>query len=98
MKKIKSSYNIFWNARCVNWSKEEFEQQMKVSRKNIDFIIIKINAQTEKIVTSLKPEHIPLNVQLVIALYQLCHGCTYSVVSDIFGVSIPFSRQTLHKK
>ena len=98
MKKIKSIYNIFWNARCVNCSKEEFEQQMKVSRKNIDFIIIKINAQTEKIVTSLKPEHIPLNVQLVIALYQLCHGCTYSVVSDIFGVFIPFSRQTLNKK
>lgn len=67
-------------------------------RTTNECIIIKINAQTEKTVTSLKPKHIPLNVQLVITLYQLGHGCTYSVLSDIFGVSIPCCRQTLHKK
>ena len=48
---IKSSYNSFWNERCVNWSKEEFKQRIRMSRKKFDFLLTKINAQIEKIPT-----------------------------------------------
>ena len=70
--------NIFWNDECVNWSKEEFKQRMRVFRRRFNSTLTKIKNHLEKIPTNLKFEPILPNIMLTITLYRL--GLSYTVI------------------
>ena len=44
----------------------------------------------------MKPNTIPLETQLALALYRLAHGCSLSTLEDVFGCYISTNDQTFN--
>ena len=56
-----------------------------------------IREDIKKQPTNLKPFPTTLEQQLGLTLYRLAHGCSFSTVADLFGVSISLAGQTFNK-
>ena len=81
----------------INWEEYEFKQRLRVTRETFNIILDHIREDIKKQPTNLKPFLTTPKQQLGLTLYRLAHGCSFSTVAGLFGVSISLARQTFNK-
>ena len=62
-----------------------------------NFILDGIYEDTILNPTNLKPNPISPDQQLALTIYEVATGCTYSSLSDLFGVSVSAASNFLNK-
>ena len=76
-----------------NWDDSQFKHRLRVSRETFELMLQKIEIDFVKEPTNMVPLLIEPYRQLCITLYQCAHGCTFSRVADLFGVSMSLAEQ-----
>ena len=71
----------------INWEEYEFKQRLRVTRETFNIILDHIREDIKKQPTNLEPFLTTPKQQLGLTLYRLAHGCSFSTVADLFGVS-----------
>ena len=61
---------------------------MRINRTTFNFIIDGIYEDIVLTPTNLEPNPTSPDRQLALTIYGLATGCTYSTLSDLFGVSV----------
>ena len=69
-----------------NWDNEQFKSKFRLIKDNFNIILNRIEASIVKTPTNLAPEPIEPNRQLGLTIYKLAHGCTFTVIDDVFGI------------
>ena len=87
----------WWENGLLNWDECEFKQRLRVTRETFNIILDHIREDIKKQPTNLKPFPTTPEQQLGLTLYRLAHGCSFSTVADLFGVSISLAGQTFNK-
>ena len=80
-----------------NWGKCEFKQRLQVICKTFDIILDHIREDIKKQPTNLKPFPTTTEQQLSLTLYRLAHGCSFSTVAGLLGVSVSLAGETFIK-
>ena len=70
------------------WNDELFKKHFRLKRETFEFILTEIHDEIFKEPTRFKPEPTSPDCQLAITLYRLAHGCTFTVLEDLFGESL----------
>ena len=73
---------------CRNWSEEDFKAKMRINRGTFSFVLDGIYEEIISTATNLKPNLTFTDWQLALTIYRLATGCTYSTLSDLFGVYV----------
>ena len=68
------------------WTEEQFTKRIRVTRETFEFILETVTDDIAKETTKFKGPTSP-QCQLVLTLYRLAHGCSYTTVGDLFGVA-----------
>ena len=74
--------SVWWENGLLNWGKCEFKQRLRVTRETFNIILDHIREDIKKQPTNLEPFLTTPKQQL-----GLTHGCSFSTVADLFGVS-----------
>ena len=90
-------HSEWWGNGLLNWDECEFKQRLRVTRETFNIILDHIREDIKKQPTNLKPFPTTPEQQLGLTLYRLAHGCSFSTVTDLFGVSISLAGQTFYK-
>ena len=80
-----------------NWSEEDFKAKMRVNRTTFNFVRDGICEDIILTPTNLKPNPTSPDRQLALTIYRLATGCTYSTLSDLFGVSVSAASKSFNK-
>ena len=67
---------------------ELFKKHLRLKRETFEFILTEIHDEIFKEPTRFKTEPTSPNCQLAITFYRLAHGCTFTVLEDLFGESL----------
>ena len=78
----------WWTDGIRNWSDPEFKKRVRINRETFDYLLDRISPQLCKTPTNLNQDPIEPHRQLGLTLYRLGHGCSYTVIEDLFGISI----------
>ena len=79
----------FWCADVYhNWSEEDFKAKMWINCTTFNFMLDGIYEDLILTPTNLKPNPTFTDWQLALTIYRVATGCTYSTLSDLFGVSV----------
>lgn len=70
------------------WDDQRFKRNFRVKRETFELILNEIRVEIFKEPTRFKPEPTSPDCQLAITLYRLAHGCTFTVLEDLFGESL----------
>ena len=84
--KLRDTGKLWWV--YPNWSKEDFKVRMQTNRTNFNFILDRIYEDIILTPTNLKSNPASLDRQFALIIYRLVTGCTFSTLSDLFGVSV----------
>ena len=87
----------WWTNGYGNWDESEFKKRLRIARETFEYILDNIHDDIEKQPTNLNPFPTTPDRQLAMTLYRLTHGCSFSTVGDLFGVSISLAAQTFNK-
>ena len=80
-----------------NWSEEDFKAKMPINRTAFNFILDGIYGDIILTPTNLKLNPTSPDRQLALTIYRLATGCTYSTLSDLFGVSVSAASKFFNK-
>ena len=86
--KFRDTRKLWWDDVYRNWSEEDFKAKMRVNRTTFNFVRDGICEDIILTPTNLKPNPTSPDRQLALTIYRLATGCTYSTLSDLFGVSV----------
>ena len=86
--KLRDTGKLWWADVYRNWSEEDFKAKMRINRATCNFILDGIYEDIILTPTNLKPNPTSPDRQLALTIYRLATGCTYSTLSDLFGVSV----------
>ena len=79
----------FWCADVYrNWSEEDFKAKIRINCTTFNFMLDGIYEDLILTPTNLKPNPTSPDWQLALTIYRVATGCTYSTLSDLFGVSV----------
>ena len=81
----------------INWEECEFKRRLRVTRETFNIILDHIREDIKKQPTNLESFPTTPEQQLGLTLYRLAHGCSFSAVVNLFGVSISLAGQTYKK-
>ena len=70
---------------------------MRFNRTTFNFILDGIYEDINLTPTNLKPNPTSPDRQVALTIYQLATGCTYSTLSDLFGVSVSAASKLFNK-
>ena len=87
----------WWEKGFLNWDECEFKQRFRVTRETFNIILDHIREDIKKQPINLTPFPTTPEQQLGLTLYRLAHGCSFSTVADLFGVSISLAGNTFNK-
>ena len=85
---------LWWRNVCFNWDNEQFKSKFRLTKDNFNIIVKRIEASIVKTPTNLVPEPIEPNRQLGLTINKLPHGCTFTVVGDVFEIFESLATQT----
>ena len=71
-----------------NWSEEDFKAKIRIDRTAFNFILDGIYKDLILTPTNLKRNPTSPDRQLALTIYRLATDCTYSTLSDFYGVSV----------
>lgn len=86
--KSRKNRNRLWKSMVEKQFKvdeEQFKGKFRIFKCNIDHIVSIIRPFIEKTPTNLVPDPIQREKQLALIIYRLAHGCSFAVISDLFG-------------
>ena len=86
----------WWTNGYQTWTEEEFKKRLRIKRETFEYIIGEIRLDIQKEPTNFKSNPTSVDRQLAITLYRLAHGCSFSTLSDLFGVSISLASETFN--
>ena len=86
--KLRDTGKLWWADVYCNWNEAHFKAKMQINRTIFNFILDEIYEDIILALTNLKPNPTPPDRQLTLTIYRLAAGCTYSTLSDLFGVSV----------
>ena len=92
----KCNGKLWWRNVYFNWDNEQFKPKFRLTKGNSNIILNRIEASVVKTPTNLVPEPIKPNRQLGLIIYKLAHGCTFTVIGDVFGISESLATQTFN--
>ena len=75
---------LWWRNVYFNWDNEQLKSKFRLTKDNFNIILNRIEASIVKTPTNLVPEYTKLNRQLGLTIYKLAHGCTFTVIGNIF--------------
>ena len=84
---------LWWTSGYKNCDDSQFNHRLRVSRETFELMIQTIEIYIVKEPTNMVPFPIEPHRQLGITLYRCAHGCTFSTVVDLFGVSMSLAEQ-----
>ena len=84
----RNTAKLWWTNGYKNWDDSQFKHRLRVSRETFELMLQKIEIYIVKEPTNMVPFPIVL-----LTLYQCAHGCTFSTVADLFGVSMSLAEQ-----
>ena len=87
---------LWWRNVYFNRDNEQFKSKLTLTKDNFKIILNRIEASIVKTPTSLGPEPIEPSRQLGLTIYKLAHGCTFTVIGDVFGISESLATQTFN--
>lgn len=79
---------LWWNDVYTNWSDEDFKEKMRIQRETFNQILFTIRDQIELQPTNINPFPTSPDRQLALTIYRLSTGCSFAIISDVFGVSV----------
>ena len=88
---------LWWAKVYRNRSEEDFKAKMRINRTTFNFILDGIYEDIILTPTNLKPNPTSPDRQLALTIYRLATGCTYSTLSDLFGVSVSAASKFFNK-
>ena len=74
----------WWENGYRQWSEEQFKKRLRVTRETFEFNLETVTDAKET--TKFKEPTSP-QCQLALILYRLAHGCSYTIVGDLFRVA-----------
>ena len=86
----------WWSDGYANWDDAAFKKRLRISRRNFQMLLYGIAPIITKTPTNAVPNPIEAHRQLGLAIYRLAHGCTFTTLSDLFGVSISVAEATFN--
>ena len=95
--KLRDTGKLWWADVYRNWSEEDFKAKMRINRATCNFILDGIYEDIILTPTNLKPNPTSPDRQLALTIYRLDTGCTYSTLSDLFGVSVSAASKFFNK-
>ena len=95
--KLRYTGKLCWADVYRNWSEEDFKAKMRINRATFNFILDGIYEDIILTPTNLKPNPTSPDRQLALTIYRLATGCTYSTLSDLFGVSVSAASKFFNK-
>ena len=95
--KLRDAGKLWWADVYRNWSEEDFKPKMRINRTTFNFILDGIYEDIILTPTNLKPNPTSPDRQLALTIYRLATGCTYSTLSDLFGVSVSAASKFFNK-
>ena len=95
--KLRDTGKLWWADVYRNWSEEDFKPKMRINRTTFNFILDGIYEDIILTPTNLKPNPTSPDRQLALTIYRLATGCTYSTLSDLFGVSVSAASKFFNK-
>ena len=84
----RNAAKLWWTNGYKNWDDSQFKHRLRVSRETFEFMLQRIEIYIVKEPTNIVPFPIEPHRQLGITLYRYAHGCTFSTVTDLFGLSM----------
>ena len=88
---------LWWRNIYFNWGNEQFKSKFRLAKDNFNIILNRIVAsivKTQNLV--IVPEPIEPNRHVGLTIYKLAHGCTFTAISDFFGISESLATQTFN--
>ena len=79
---------MWWADVYRNCSEDDFKAKMRINRTTFNFIFDGIYEDIILTSTNLKQNPTSPDRQLALTIYRMGIGCTYSTLSDLFGVSV----------
>ena len=87
---------LWWRNVYFNCDNEQFKSKFRLTKDNFNIILNRIEASIVKTPTNLVPEPIEPNRQLGLTTYKLAHGCTFTVIGNVFRISESLATQTFN--
>ena len=69
-----------------NWENEQFKSKFRLTKDKFNIILNRLETSVVKTHTNLVRQPIEPNRQLGFTIYKLAHGCTFTVLGDVFGI------------
>ena len=98
-----SSPNVNRNVGKLQWrsvyfdsDNVQFKSKFRLTKDNFSIILNRIEASFVKTPPNLVPEPTEPNRQLGLTIYKLAHGCTFTVIRDVFGISKYLATQSFN--
>ena len=79
---------LWWGDVYNHKEDEGFKSKIRINHETFKFVLNKIPDDIVMSPTNLRPFPTPPDRQLAMTLYRFATGCTYSTLSDLFGVSV----------
>ena len=89
----RNAAKLWWTNGYKNWDDSQFKHRLRVNRETFELMLQIIEIYIVKEPTNMVRFPIELHRQLGITLYRCAHGCTFSTVADLFGVSMSLAEQ-----
>ena len=86
----------WWNDGYRDWPDTEFKKRLRINRATFEIIHDVVRPFIVKQPTNMKPHPTSTDRQLALTIYRLGHGCSFSTVADLFGVSISLAELTFN--
>ena len=78
-----------WREDVYNYKKDEgFKSNIRINRETFNFVLNETHDDIVMSLTNLNPFPTPPDRQLAMISYNFTTGCTYLILSDLFGVSV----------
>ena len=85
-----------WRDVYFNWDNEQFKSKFRLIKDNFKIILNRKEASIVKTPTNLVPEPTEPNTQLRLTIHKLAHSCTFTVISDVYGICESLGTQTFN--
>ena len=87
--KNRDQEKCWWTNGYERWDEEEFVKRMRVRKETFNIILDEIKEKLQLLPTNFNPHPTTPDRQLALTIYRLAHGCSYTTLGDLFGLSEP---------
>ena len=92
----RSLQKLWWTNGYQNWTEEQFKYRKRIPRDIFNISLGNIGKYLVKTPTNAVPFPIEPHRQIGLTLYRLGHGCSFPVLSELFGVSQSLATETFN--